>query len=191
MTRWLSDDEQRAWRRLAAVAMMLPSALEAQLQRDAGLTHFGYWVLAMLSEAPNRALRMSELAALANGSQSRLSHLVSKLESRGWVRRERACGDGRGQVAVLTDAGYDLVVATAPGHVAEVRRLVFDALSPQQVQALDAICAAIVGRLAPDPTSEATACPSVSQPDAARSATSEPAAPAAPATPAAPAEPTG
>lgn len=152
MTGWLSDEEQRAWRRLAAVAMLLPAALESQLQRDAGLTHFGYWVMALLSEAPGRALRMSELATLANGSQSRLSHLVSKLEARGWVRRERACGDGRGQVAVLTDTGYDLVVAVAPGHVTEVRRVVFDALRPDQVRALEEICGAIVARLTPDTT---------------------------------------
>ncbi|HEY7224804.1 MAG TPA: MarR family winged helix-turn-helix transcriptional regulator [Micromonosporaceae bacterium] len=148
MATWLSEDEQRAWRRLGAVTMLLPAALESQLQRDAGVTHFGYWVLAMLSESPGRSRRMSELAALANGSQSRLSHLVAKLEERGWVRREKVGDDGRGFSAVLTDAGYDMVVATAPSHVAEVRRLVFDALSPEQVRALDAICAAIMSRLA-------------------------------------------
>jgi len=157
--RWLTDEEQQAWRRLAAMTMLLPAALESQLQRDAGLTHFAYWVLAMLSEAPGRARRMSELAALANGSQSRLSHLISKLEERGWVRRERADGDGRGQVAVLTDAGYDLVVATAPGHVREVRRLVFDALSPAQVQALHDICTAVVARLIPEDESGDPALP--------------------------------
>lgn len=149
VTRWLTDDEQRAWRRLGAVTMLLPAALESQLQRDAGLTHFGYWVLAMLSESPGRSRRMSELAALAHGSQSRLSHLMAKLEERGWVRRERVGEDGRGYVAVLTDAGYDKVVQTAPGHVAEVRKLVFDALTPEQVQALDEICAAIVAKLDP------------------------------------------
>jgi DNA-binding MarR family transcriptional regulator len=147
VTRWLTDEEQRAWRRFGAVTMLLPAALESQLQRDSGLTHFGYWVLAMLSESPERSLRMSELAALAHGSQSRLSHLVARLEERGWVRRERACDDGRGFTAVLTDAGYDMIVSAAPGHVEEVRRLVFDALTPEQVNALDAICAAIVARL--------------------------------------------
>jgi DNA-binding MarR family transcriptional regulator len=147
MTRWLSDDEQRAWRRLGAVTMLLPAALESQLQRDSGLTHFGYWVLAMLSEAPGRSRRMSELAAVANGSQSRLSHLVAKLEEKGWVRRERVGDDGRGYVAVLTDAGYDKLAACAPAHVAEVRRLVFDALTPEQVQALDEICDIIASRL--------------------------------------------
>ncbi len=147
MTRWLTEAEQRAWRRLGAMTMLLPAALESQLQRDAGLTHFGYWVLAMLSESPDRSRRRSELAALANGSQSRLSHLVSKLEERGWVRRERVGDDGRGYAAVLTDAGYQKLVETAPSHVAEVRRLVFDVLSPQQVRALDEICAAIVAKL--------------------------------------------
>jgi DNA-binding MarR family transcriptional regulator len=163
-TRWLTDDEQRAWRRLAAVTMLLPAALESQLQRDADLTHFGYWVLAMLSEAPDRRIRMSELAARCNGSQSRLSHLVSRLEERGWVRRERVDGDGRGWVAVLTDAGYAKVVRTAPGHVEEVRSLVFDALTPEQVTQLEEINTAILTRLSPtlapssaDPASHSSA----------------------------------
>jgi DNA-binding MarR family transcriptional regulator len=146
----LTDEEQRAWRRFGAVVTLLPAALESQLQRDAGLTHFGYWVLAMLSEAPTRSLRMSELALLANGSQSRLSHLVTRLEEHGWVRRERVGDDGRGFIAVLTDAGYDKVVASAPGHVEEVRRLVFDLLTPEQVTALDDICSAILGQIGPD-----------------------------------------
>jgi DNA-binding MarR family transcriptional regulator len=145
----LTDDEQRTWRRFGAVVTLLPAALESHLQRDAGLTHFGYWVLAMLSEAPGRSLRMSELALLANGSQSRLSHLVSRLEERGWVHRERVGEDGRGYVAVLTDAGLDKIVAAAPGHVEEVRRLVFDLLTPEQVEALDGICAAILGKIGP------------------------------------------
>jgi DNA-binding MarR family transcriptional regulator len=149
VTRWLSEDQQRAWRRLAAVTMLLPAALESQLQRDADLTHFGYWVMAMLSEAPDRRIRMSELAALSNGSQSRLSHLVTKLEERGWVRRERVEGDGRGWIAVLTDAGWAKIVRTAPGHVEEVQRLVFDALTPEQVAQLEEIHSAIMRRLAP------------------------------------------
>lgn len=149
MTRWLSAKEQRAWRRLAAVSMLLPAALESQLQRDADVTHFGYWVMAMLSEAPDRTLRMSELAALANGSQSRLSHLISRLEDRGWVRRERVDSDGRGYRAVLTPAGLAKVEACAPGHVEEVRSLVFDGLTPEQVDQLDDVCARILARLAP------------------------------------------
>lgn len=148
-TRWLTNDEQHAWRKLAAVTEMLPAALESQLQRDADLTHFGYWVMAMLSEAPNRSLRMSELAAMSHGSQSRLSHLIVRLEDRGWVRRERAGEDGRGFLAVLTEAGYAKVVETAPGHVEEVRTLVFDVLTPEQVGQLDAICAVLLARLRP------------------------------------------
>jgi DNA-binding MarR family transcriptional regulator len=148
--RWLTDEEQRAWRQFAAVVMQLPGALDAQLQQDAHITHFGYWVLAMLSERPDRSARMSELAALANGSQSRLSHLVARLEERGWIRRERAPDDGRGYVAVLTDEGYAKVVATAPGHVDKVRSVVFDALTPEQVAQLTKISAAILHRLSPD-----------------------------------------
>ena len=149
MTRWLTDAEQQAWRRLAAVTMLLPAALESQLQRDADLTHFGYWVMAMLSEAPGRSLRMSELAALSYGSQSRLSHLVSRLEQQGYVRRERVGEDRRGYLAVLTDAGYAKVVATAPGHVEEVRARVFDRLTPAQLVQLDEICAAILSGTEP------------------------------------------
>ena len=147
MTRWLTDDQQQIWRRFAAVVTLLPAALESQLQRDEQLTHFGYWAMAMLSEAPDRSLRMSELALLANGSQSRLSHLITRLEEKGWVRRERVGEDGRGYVAVLTDAGFDKVVAAAPGHVDEVRRLVFDRLSAEQVRALGEISAAIADAL--------------------------------------------
>jgi DNA-binding MarR family transcriptional regulator len=148
-TRWLTDAEQRAWRRLAAVTTLLPAALEAQLQRDAGLTHYGYWVLAMLSEAPGRCIRMSELAARSNGSQSRLSHVVSRLEEHGWVTRERVAEDGRGYRCSLTDAGHAKLVAAAPGHVAEVRGRVFGALTPTQVAQLDEICGAILDRFAP------------------------------------------
>lgn len=142
MTRWLDDEEQAAWRQLAAVITRLPAALDAQLQRDADLTHFGYWVLAMLSEAPGSSLRMSELAARANASLSRLSHGVGRLEKQGWVRRERSPDDGRGSVAVLTDEGRAKIEAAAPGHVAEVRRLVFDGLDAEGVRRL-----AEIGRL--------------------------------------------
>lgn len=136
VTEWLDEQEQHAWRQLAAVITRLPAALDAQLQRDADLTHFGYWVLAMLSEAPDGALRMSELAARANASLSRLSHGVGRLEKQGWVRRERSADDGRGSVAVLTEQGRAKVEAAAPGHVAEVRRLVFDGLDPEGVRRL-------------------------------------------------------
>jgi DNA-binding MarR family transcriptional regulator len=98
-TRWLSDEEQRTWRALLAMTALLGSALDAQLQRDAGMPHAYYIVLAMLSEAPGRTLRMSELASVANSSQSRLSHAVARLEERGWVRREKCPSDKRGSMA--------------------------------------------------------------------------------------------
>jgi DNA-binding MarR family transcriptional regulator len=151
-TRWLSDDEQRAWRKLATVMTLLPAALDAQLQRDATLTHFAYFVLAMLSEAPGRALRMSELAARSSSSPSRLSHTVARLESRGWVRRYRSSEDGRGQVAELTEEGFIALVATAPGHVEAVREYVLDALTGKQVEQLNEICTALLTRLDPDGT---------------------------------------
>jgi DNA-binding MarR family transcriptional regulator len=140
----LTSREERVWRLFAALLIVLPDEVEAQLQRDADLTHFGYGVLSALSEAPERALRMSDLAYLAQGSRSRLSHVVASMERRGWVKRERATVDGRGSVAVLTEAGYAKIVAIAPGHVAAVRAAVFDALSPRQLDELEEICAALL-----------------------------------------------
>ena len=151
-TRWLDDDEQRAWRAFLGVSALLPAALDQQLQRDASLSHSSYIVLAMLSEAPQRALRMSELAALANSSPSRLSHTIARLEERGWVHRVKSPDDGRGNLAVLTDTGWQVVVDTAPSHVDSVRRLVFDALSPSQVRQLEAISEAVLERLDPEGT---------------------------------------
>lgn len=145
--RWLDDAEQRAWRQVAALFLRLPAALDGQLQRDADLTHYAYFVLAMLSEAPGRSLRMSQLAAQSSSSPSRLSHTVRKLEERGWVARGRSPDDGRGQVARLTDAGWQKLVATAPGHVEEVRRLVFDGLSAEQVGHLETVAGQIVDRV--------------------------------------------
>ena len=136
---WLSDEEQQAWRPFVALLIRLPAALDAQLQKDAGISHFDYLVLSSLSEAQNRTLRMSELAALASGSLSRLSHVVSRLESRGWVRREACGGDGRFINAVLSEEGWQKVVATAPGHVAAVRRLLVDTLALEDFRALGAI----------------------------------------------------
>lgn len=137
--RWLSAEEQAAWRPFVAMLFRLPAALDAQLQRDAGITHFEYMVLSSLSEAPERTLRMSDLAAMASGSLSRLSHVVSRLERRGWVRREQCAGDGRFINAVLTGDGLQKVAATAPGHVEAVRKLVIDCLTPAQFRELGAV----------------------------------------------------
>ena len=145
--RWLDRDEQAAWRRLAAVILKLPSELEAQLQRDAGMSHFEYWVVAVLSEAPERTLRLSQLAAQANASLSRLSHVVTRLEKRGWVTRRPCPEDARATLAVLTDAGFDQVVAAAPGHVEAVRRFVFDGLAADDVRDLARVCDSILDRI--------------------------------------------
>jgi DNA-binding MarR family transcriptional regulator len=134
--RWLSDEQQQVWRRFVEVLVKVPAALEAQLQRDAGLTHMGYIVLFTLSERDDRRLAMSKLAKNVSSSLSRLSHVVARLEGQGWVRRERDPEDGRVQIAVLTDAGYEKVVETAPGHAEAVQQLVFDRLSPAQVRHL-------------------------------------------------------
>jgi len=148
--RWLDEEQQRTWRAWLTVAELLPRALDTQLQRDAGLTHAAYVVLAMLSESPSRSRRMSDLARRANQSQSRLSHTVARLEDRGWVRRERSADDGRGNLAVLTDAGWDVVRSTAPGHVDAVRAAMFDPLTPEQTRALGDALQAIVERHDPD-----------------------------------------
>jgi DNA-binding MarR family transcriptional regulator len=144
-TRWLDSEEQRAWRAFLRAAARVDEALDRQLQRDAGMPHAYYQVLAMLSEAPNRTLRMSELAGLTTSSASRLSHAVARLEEKGWVRRDRHPTDRRGALAVLTDAGWDAVVAAAPGHVTAVRAAIFDRLDPEQVADLRAISERIAG----------------------------------------------
>ncbi|MGD0934342.1 MAG: MarR family transcriptional regulator, partial [Streptosporangiaceae bacterium] len=119
---WLTREEEQAWIAAAAMIVLVPGALDAQLQRDAGLSLFEYLVLSWLSMTPGRALRMSELAEQANGSPSRLSNVARKLEARGWIRRYPDAEDGRCMWAALTESGYELVVAAAPGHVAAVRK---------------------------------------------------------------------
>jgi DNA-binding MarR family transcriptional regulator len=147
MTRWLNDDELRAWLKLAGVMLKLAPALDSQLQRDSDLTHFDYLCLAMLSEEDDRTLRMSGLAARVNASLSRLSHVVSKLEGRGLVRRS-PCPDSRRVTLVsLTDEGWQHLVKAAPGHVETVRSLVFDGLAPDDVAALERIAGHIVERI--------------------------------------------
>jgi DNA-binding MarR family transcriptional regulator len=141
---WLSDEQQVAWRSFIALLLRLPAALDAELQKDAGITQFDYLVLSGLSEAPNRTLRMSELAATASSSLSRLSHVVSRLEARGWVRREQSAGDGRFINAVLTEEGWQKVVATAPGHVAAVRELLISTLTKEEFERLGAISAKVL-----------------------------------------------
>jgi DNA-binding MarR family transcriptional regulator len=137
--RWLDRDERQAWIALVSVLIRLPNALDAQLQRDAGISHFEYQVMVCLSESPDSTLRMSVLAMLVEGSLPRLSQVVSRLEKRGWVRRAPDPDDGRSTLAILTDEGLAKVMQTAPGHLGEVRRLVFDPLTKAQVRQLQQI----------------------------------------------------
>ncbi|MET7859051.1 MarR family winged helix-turn-helix transcriptional regulator [Streptomyces sp. NPDC005318] len=148
--RWLDDGEHESWLALGSMLIRLPAALDRQLQRDAGISHFEYQVLAGLSMASARTLRMSELAVLADGSLSRLSHVVKRLEKQDWVCRTPDPADGRYTLAILTDAGWDKVVATAPGHVEEVRRLVFDPLTKAQQKQLREIGRRVGDAIGPD-----------------------------------------
>jgi DNA-binding MarR family transcriptional regulator len=148
-TRWLTADERAAWVRFAAVLELLPGALDSQLQRDEQLTHFDYFVLAMLSEAPEQALRMTALASRTNATLPRLSRVVSRLEAAGYVQRTPCADDRRATTARLTGAGWSKVVQAAPGHVANVRQTVVDALSPEQVGQLGDIADALLARLDP------------------------------------------
>ena len=149
-TEWLTEDEQASWLRLIAVVELLPAVLDSQLRADSGLTHFEYFVLAMLSEAPERTLRMTSLAQRTNATLSRLSHVVNRLERRGLVKRFPCPEDGRATNARLTPAGWDAVAAAAPGHVETVRRSVVDALTPTQLKQLRSIGDALLTRLDPD-----------------------------------------
>ena len=147
--RWLTPEQLAVWMKFSIVLVRMPQELDAQLQREAGVSWFEYLVLAGLSEAPERTMRMSSLALLANGSLSRLSHVVKRLEQRGWVVRRPCPEDGRYTNATLTDAGWDKVVATAPGHVDTVQRFFAEALEPQQLEQLDGVLDGLLGRLMP------------------------------------------
>ena len=148
--RWLSAEELAAWKKLIAVVSLAPGVLDAQLQRDADLTHFEYFTLAMLSEAPERTLRMTALASRTNATLSRLSHVVSRLEVRGYVTRAPCPADRRATNASLTEEGWRKVVATAPGHVETVRARILDALDERDVADLDRIMARVLTRLDPE-----------------------------------------
>ncbi len=142
--RWLTEREQGAWRSFLEAITLVGDAVEKQLQSDSKLSHADYEILVRLSEQPTRSLRMSDLAKRTFFSRSRLSHAVGRLEREGWVYREPSPGDKRGQLAVLTDRGYDLLASAAPGHVDAVRAALLDPLSAKQVEQLAAITSAIV-----------------------------------------------
>jgi DNA-binding MarR family transcriptional regulator len=143
-TRWLSASEQKAWRAYLEATTLLFDALDRQLQRDAGIPHAYYEILVRLSESECRSMRMSELADATRSSRSRLSHAVARLEERDWLKRVECATDKRGQVAVLTDAGYAALVDAAPGHVEAVRKHMIDQLSAEQISQLEQIGTSIV-----------------------------------------------
>lgn len=149
-TRWLNTTELRAWLRMAAVLELLPGALDAQLLRDEDLTHFEYFALASLSEAPERTLRITKLASMTNATLPRLSRVLSGLEKMNLVERSTCSEDRRAKNVSLTETGWNKVVQAAPGHVENVRRLVLDRLSEEQVSQLSAICEALLGELDPE-----------------------------------------
>ncbi|MFK8022812.1 MAG: MarR family winged helix-turn-helix transcriptional regulator [Ilumatobacter sp.] len=167
MARWLDEREATAWIEVAGLATRLPAALDSQLQRDADLSFFEYMVLSMLDMSDERTRRMSDLAALTSASLSRLSHVVSRLEKRDYVKRSRCKGGvGRATNATLTDAGHAKVVEAAPGHVAAVRELLIDALTPADLDALIDVGSRVRPRLDAAAPLPATAPNSSGRPDA-------------------------
>ena len=145
--KWLTDGEVESWLSLVRLMTWLPWSIDQQLQRDSNLGMVEYQVLAMLSERPERTMRMSSLAEVTNASLSRLSHLVKRLEGRGLVRREPDPSDGRFTNAILTDEGFRTLADAAPGHVAHVRSLVIDVLSPEQLRRLGLAADRIMSRI--------------------------------------------
>jgi DNA-binding MarR family transcriptional regulator len=154
--RWLTSQEHAAWIELRRLILLLPSALDSRMLRQAGLSFFEYQILATLSERVDRTHRMSELAEVTSSSLSRLSHAVSRLETKGFVTRRRCEGVGRSSVATLTSRGFGKLVASAPDHVESVRSLVIDGLTKEQLSSLGTIATCIVGRL--DGGEAGTAC---------------------------------
>lgn len=151
-TRWLSDEEQHVWQAYLQATHLLEDHLDRQLQRDAGMPHIYYALLVHLSRAPRRRMRMTELAMTAKITRSRLSHAVTRLENHGWVQREDCASDKRGQNAILTERGEDVLRRSAPAHVAAVRQAIFDRLTPEQVGQLGEIMGVIAEGLQPEGT---------------------------------------
>ncbi|MEU5656303.1 MarR family transcriptional regulator [Streptomyces sp. NPDC047737] len=150
--RWLTAQEQSVWRAYLHATTLMEDHLDRQLQRDAGMPHIYYGLLVQLSQAPRRQKRMTELAKDAKITRSRLSHAIARLEKNGWVRREECPSDKRGQNAVLTDEGYEMLARSAPGHVEAVRQAMFARLSPEQVESLGEIMQVIATGLQPEGT---------------------------------------
>jgi DNA-binding MarR family transcriptional regulator len=146
-TRWLDEAEQEIWRAYVTSVEGFKEYLDRQLQRDSGMPYTYYEILVALSEAPDRTLRMSTLAGARGSSRSRLSHAVARLEEMGWVKRQTCPTDKRGSFAVLTEEGFDVLKAAAPGHVTAVREKLFDVLTKEQLVTLAEISKAILAGL--------------------------------------------
>lgn len=146
-TRWLDDEEQRTWRAFLAAQRLVLEKIERRLQAGAGMPQAYYEILVRLSEAPDRTLRMSVLAESALASRSRVSHAVARMEESGWIERRSCPTDRRGQLARLTDAGFEVLRAAAHDHVESVREAVFDGLTPAQAAGLRDACEAVVAHL--------------------------------------------
>ncbi len=144
---WLSAEQQAIWRHYLNLSRLLQDRIEKDIQREAGIPQAYYLILAMLSEAPDRSLRMNQLAEVLRASQSRTSHAVARLEQHGWVRRERTLQDGRGQLAILTAAGWQRLIEIAPGHAATVRSVMFDPLDERDTADLARIYGKILAQL--------------------------------------------
>ncbi|MDX3380673.1 MarR family transcriptional regulator [Streptomyces niveiscabiei] len=142
--RWLSAQEMRTWRSFSDLSLVMEDALDQQLRHDSGMSHLNYSMLVILSEQPERRLRMTDLAEKLRIARTRLSYTVARMEEEGWVRREDSPGDKRAQLAVLTEAGMAALAEAAPGHVALVRATVFDRLTPEQARAFGEACAIIL-----------------------------------------------
>ncbi len=147
--RWLTDEEQRTWRAYVHAVTLLEDHLDRQLQRDAGMPHVYFGLLVGLADVPDQRLRMTELAMKAKITRSRLSHAIARLEKNGWVRREDCPSDKRGQFAVLTEQGAEVLRRTAPGHVAAVRQALFDRISDEQRKTLHEVMEIVAQGLQP------------------------------------------
>lgn len=158
-TRWLTDDEQRTWRHFLWASRCILDALDRQLQRDSGMPHTYYVILAMLSETPDRTMTMGQLAEAVRSSPSRLSHAVSRLEESGWVKRTKRLPDRRSTLAELTDEGFEALAAAAPGHVEAVRHYMFDRLTPEQLRVLSDAFATLHEGLDPERARSINALP--------------------------------
>jgi len=145
--KWLTAAQLDSWLAVVRLISWLPWSIDQQLRRDSNLLMVEYQVLAILSETPERTMRMSSLAALTNASLSRLSHLFNRLEGRGLVRREPDLTDGRFTNAILTEQGFQVLAEAAPGHVAHVRSLVIDVLSAEQLRRLGQAADRILSRI--------------------------------------------